>query len=247
MTSKAATVCFSWLNNTNYLEWALRMEAVLICAGLWQMIDIIIDETGKDAATIAKGIKAAIDGQATDKMNEARAEIILRVDDGQLAHCMKSRDPREIWVTLEQVHCAAGFATNLALCRRFLTMKKTDSQTMQAWIGQAGTDITDQNKILALTIGLLSSYDSVIINFDSTSSNLLTLNHVISRLLNEEICQIASGGNSTKSDDDVQDEAMAVTSAKSCKLKLITANPDVICFFCNKKGHYKSDCPERLA
>ena len=80
---------------------------------------------------------------------------------------------------------------------------------------------------------LFRSYDSVIINFDSTPSDLLTLNHVISRLLNEEIRQIASGGNSIKSGDDVQDEAMAVTGAKSRKSKLTTANPDVTCFFCS--------------
>ncbi|PPQ97142.1 hypothetical protein CVT26_000628 [Gymnopilus dilepis] len=170
MTSETSSVHFGQLNDTNYAE-SMRMEAVLVRAGLLQMIDVVIDKTGKDATTIVKDIKAAIDARAADKMNEARAEIILRVEDGQLAHYMKSRDPREIWATLERVHHAAGFATNLALCWRFLTMKKTDSQTMQAWIGQvqalafwlgqAGTDVTNQDKILALTMGLPSSYDSV--------------------------------------------------------------------------------------
>ena len=47
-------------------------------------------------------------------MAEARAEIILRVEDGQLVH-MASRDPMEIWQTLERIHQAAGFATSLSL------------------------------------------------------------------------------------------------------------------------------------
>ena len=47
-------------------------------------------------------------------MDEARAERILCVEDGQLSH-MRSQDPLEIWETLERVHCVAGFATSLAL------------------------------------------------------------------------------------------------------------------------------------
>ena len=112
----------------------------------------------------------------------------MRVNDGQLAH-MHSADPMEIWDTLERVHRAAGFATSLALQRRFLTGKKTDDQSMQSWIGQvqslafqmahARIAITDQDRILALTMGLPGTYDAVIINFDSTPADQLTLNNVI--------------------------------------------------------------------
>ena len=76
-------------------------------------------------------------------------------------------------------------------------MKKAAEQSMQAWIGdiqslafqmrEAGIEVTNQDKILALTMGLPKSYDAVIINFDSTSPELLMLNHIITRLLNEEI------------------------------------------------------------
>ncbi|KAJ7125744.1 hypothetical protein C8R43DRAFT_830390, partial [Mycena crocata] len=46
------------------------------------------------------------------KMAEARAEMILRVEDGQLAH-MTSRDPMVVWETLERTHRAPGFAMQL--------------------------------------------------------------------------------------------------------------------------------------
>jgi len=191
------------------------------------------------------------------KMNEARAEIILRLEDGQLSHCLRSNDPREIWLVLEGVHRAAGFATSLALRRKFLTLKKAPSETMQSWIGQiqalgfrleqAGITVSDQDKILALTMGLPSSYDAVIINFDSTPSDQLTLSHVISRLLNEEVRQ-TSGQPSNPDDtsEEVRDEAMAVTGRGGRRAGGGTAS-DVVCFFCDKKGHYKSDCPDRLA
>ena len=86
---------------------------------------------------------------------------------------------------------------------------------MQAWIGQiqAGITVSDQDKNLALTMGLPSSYDAIIINFNSTPSNQLTLSHVISRLLNEEVHQIlgtqsSNPGNALEVHHD--DEAMAV-------------------------------------
>ncbi|KDR81147.1 hypothetical protein GALMADRAFT_16886, partial [Galerina marginata CBS 339.88] len=153
---------FTRLNDTNYAEWALRMEAVLIRAGLWSTIDI------------------------------------------------------------QSVHRAAGFATSLALRRKFLTMKKTKTQTMQAWIAdvqglafrleQAGIDVADQDKILALTMGLSPSYDAVIINFDATPSDQLSLTHVIARLLNEEVRQAKPDGDDDSKDE--PDEAMAVTRGR---------------------------------
>ncbi len=72
---------------------------------------------------------------------------------------------------------------------------------------QAGIIVNDQDKILALTMGLPSTYDAVIINFDSTPTDQLTLTHVISRLLNEEVRQLSGD----RSDAEIQDEAMVVT------------------------------------
>ena len=157
------------------------------------------------------------------KMNEAQAKIILHLEGGQLSHCLQTNDPHAIWLVLEGVHHAAGFATSLALCQKFLTLKKTPSNTMQAWIGQiqalvfrleqAGITVSDQDKILALTMGLPSSYDVVIINFDSTPSDQLTLSHMISCLLNEEVCQIlGTQSSSPSSAPEVHhdDKAMAV-------------------------------------
>ena len=42
------TVRFPQLNPTNYAEWALRMEAILICGGFWDLITG--DEKLEDAA-----------------------------------------------------------------------------------------------------------------------------------------------------------------------------------------------------
>ena len=234
-TTSLGSISMKRLNDSNYPEWAIRMEAILVRESLWSLVKPTAEEKDK---------------RTQEKMARARAEMILRVEDNQLVH-MISPDPIQIWLTLERVHQAAGFATSLSLRRKFLTAKKSDSQTMQAWIGQiqglafrmehAKIAVTDQDKILAITMGLPPSFDNVIINFDSMSPETLTLDLVISRLLNEEVRQITTAP-SVKEDDQIKmelDEAMAVSCSKPIS--------EVLCFFCDKKGHYKSDCPERKA
>src|SRR6202023_24965 len=198
MMADTETIRLARLNDSNYAEWAVRMEAILVKKGLWSVVRVMVDEKGKTASTIAVEQQKKIAERDSAKMEEARAELILRVDDGQLSH-MRCNDPMEIWETLERVHRAAGFATSLALRRKFLMTKKDATQSMQAWIGhiqslafrmvEAGISVTDQDRILALTMGLPSSYDAVIINFDSTPADQLTLNNVTVRLLNEELRQ----------------------------------------------------------
>lgn len=95
---------------------------------------------------------------------------------------------------------------------------------MQAWIGyiqglafqmeNANIIVTDQDKILAITMGLPSSYDNVIINFDSMIPDTLTLDLVITHLLNEEVQQITQPSPIPVKQEDSDDLAMAVSHAK---------------------------------
>jgi Zinc knuckle len=90
-------------------------------------------------------------------------------------------------------------------------------------------------------MGLPPSFDNVIINFDFMSPKTLTLDLVIACLLNEEVWQITATPL-LKEDDQIKmelDEVMAVSHAKTIS--------EVLCFFCDAKGHYKSDCPEQKA
>ena len=125
---------------------------------------------------------------------------------------------------------------------------------MQVWIGhiqglafhmeQSGIDVSDQDKILALKMGLPPSYDPVIINFNATPSELLTLNNVVACLLNEEVRQTGSS-NIAKAPEE-HDEAMVVSGrGKGGRGAWNTAGADITCFFCDGKGNFKLDCPEK--
>jgi hypothetical protein len=119
-TTSLRSILMKRLNNSNYPEWAIRMEAILVREGLWSLVKPTAEEKDKCIQ---------------DKMAHAQAEMILCVEDNQLVH-MISPDPMEIWLILQHIHQAAGFATSLSLHRKFLTAKKSDHQIMQAWIGQ---------------------------------------------------------------------------------------------------------------
>ncbi|KAG6807942.1 hypothetical protein H0H92_005936, partial [Tricholoma furcatifolium] len=116
MTSFDGVIRFARLDHTNYVEWSMRMEATLVRQGYW---DLITEEA-----------------QTTDKkkMVEARALLILGVEDSQLPH-MTNPNPKVIWETLGKVHRARGFGSRLSLRRSFITATKQPSQTMEAWIG----------------------------------------------------------------------------------------------------------------
>lgn len=251
---------FPKLNDSNYASWSIMMEAELIRKSLWtNIVEMVIDiEKKPDEKKTTDEIKAEFESmkskRKSDKMAQARSEMILRVDPGQLSH-MTSKDPMEIWEKLKNVHRGRGFATSLALKRKFLTSKKGRTQTMQAWVGNiraqafememAGIDVNEQDVILALTLGLSSSYDAIIISFDGMDPEKLTVDAVITRLLNEETRQ--SGGRThtstpTHHNHSVDDDsALAVMHTSRHPLSEIT------CFFCTKKGHFRSDCPDRKA
>jgi hypothetical protein len=81
-------------------------------------------------------------------------------------------------------------------------------------------------------------FDNVIINFDPMSPETLTLDLVIAHLFNEEVQQITAAPL-LKEDNQIKmehNEAMAVSCANTIS--------EFLCFFCDTKGYYKSDCPE---
>lgn len=230
MSDKAPA--FALLDETNYHEWAFFMEAVLIRKDLLGIVEGTV--TQPLGSPNSKAVKAFV-----HKQKLTRAEIILRVSPSQLPH-VRNPDPKVIWDNLRALHQSRGFASRLSLRRRFITMKKGDTQSIQSWIAdirrvafqlsEIDVSVPDEDIILVLTAGLPPSYDSFIISLDAVSPDLLTLDFVISRLLNEEARQGIPAADSPS-------VAMAATRVKT-PLEKIT------CFKCQKKGHYQSHCPD---
>jgi hypothetical protein len=216
------------------------MEAILTKKDLHSVVFHTIPK-----GTTAEKIKEILDERDATKMASARAELIIHVSDDQLVH-MRSMDPREIWQTLERVHVTQGFATSLSLRRQFLTGRKNESESISTWIGRvqtlayrlqdAGIDVSDQDKILALTLGLPAKYEAVIINFDATPTDQLTWNAVVTRLLNEEVRQEYTPPG---------DHEGALVAAIAHSSRPSRPLSEINCHLCDEKGHYKANCPLR--
>jgi hypothetical protein len=247
MASDDKTPHFPLLNNTNYSEWSIHMEAELIRKGLWELVLCKVEKSGKDASEITAEIEKVKAKRSAKKMAEACAKIILRVEGLQLAH-MRNWDPMAIWEALAQVHRVRGLAMRLALWQKFLMTVKGSAETMSAWVGcvksmsfmleDIGVMVTDEDRILALTMGLNTMYDSFVISLDSTPTTDLTLNYVVHHMLNEEVHR-----------DNCMKEGVAhkkVTEGRNLESVAMTAMIGACtCCHCGKVGHVRAFCKEK--
>lgn len=212
------------------------MHALLVRKGV---ADVVTGKTPKPTGTNTPAVRNWI-----KKAEEGLAEIILNVEPSQLPHCRKDT-AAEVWDNLKSIYQSRGFGTRMAFRRRFFYMRMSEGQSMASWISdvrratflltEVGAKIDDEDTMLVLTNGLPSSYETLVVNLDTTPESTLTLDYVIQRLLNEESHQessttYGSGGEA----------ALAAYGKARGKtpLEMIT------CFLCGKKGHYKSNCPE---
>jgi hypothetical protein len=224
------------------------MEADLVDKGLWEYVFTEVVKPEGDTNSAKKAI-----AEYEMMLRQARARMIRRVTAGQLPH-MKDPDPRKVWAELRRVHRAGGFGSKLAMRRRFINakMKLDDSreiaESMASWIGRVkgmrfeleavGVNVADEDVILVLTNGLPETYNPFVIALDGARPEDITLQNVIVRLANEEGRQ---GIDIVKKEEEIAklgESALAVTKNRRDR-------SEIICFGCGKKGHFRSQCPER--
>lgn len=248
-----------------YGEWSQMVHAEAIIDGH----DGVIFVSGKDAAEL----KSKLAARDTTKFAAAKAFLVMRVMPSQLVH-MQASDPREVWLSLERIHRALGLSTRIGYRRSFLTARKGDDQSMQAWVTEvrrlaqllesAGVDVDDEDVILVLTMGLPETYSPVVVSLDATHPDVLTVDFVIARLLNEEKRQAQlltpdvpnnvaltahhsmRGGPAGRGGmrggmrggfGGGMGRGVGSPPAQPASLAHIT------CFYCGEKGHYQMNCP----
>ncbi|KAG5732822.1 hypothetical protein E4T56_gene2752 [Termitomyces sp. T112] len=218
------SICFPHLSHMNYVNWAMHMEAVLVCQGYWDLFEekvLLEEKEGLEVKRIKK------------RMAETRATLILGEN-------------------LAKVHHTHGFSSHLALHCAFITASIKEGQTMEAWIREVcsianhltAIDIftSDENIIIVLTASLPPSYETIIISLDAIKPEELTLNFVITCLLNEESHQNLTDTTTTATMLESEGEkpgldAMAVTNKTGSTMT---------CFYCGSIGHFTASCKTRL-
>ena len=152
-----------------------------------------------------------------------------------------------VWNSLTSVHRARRFGSRLQLRRNFITASMKEGQAMESWIGEVqglanqlkaiDVDVSDEDMIVVLTAGLPTSYTPIAISFNALESTKLTLDFVITCLLNEEGHQTVPSFTSVnvKTEDSDVNTALNISKFRS----------DIQCFYCLLKGHYSSVCPQK--
>ncbi|THH30569.1 hypothetical protein EUX98_g3640 [Antrodiella citrinella] len=161
---------FDKLNETNYAEWTMLMEALLTRKGLWEIA------TGDISRPMGSPNSTAIKSYVR-KAAEARAEIVLHIEPSQLPHVCDP-DVTLVWATLKSVHQSRGFGTCMSCRRTFFSMRMDPDILMSRWIAkvrratfllqEVGGAVTDEDTIVILTNRLLRSYESIIISVMDT-------------------------------------------------------------------------------
>jgi hypothetical protein len=230
----------------NYLNWKIFMEAHLISKKLFDYVD------GSHPRPMGSANHKPV--VAFEKKSRlAYAEIIKHLDPSQYPHAT-SRDPVLIWRTLEQIHMARGFGSRQALMRQFVNTRYVEDQSIEKWISDIrqqsnvllslGADITDQWIILVLTNGLPNRYHSFVQSLDAVAPELLTLDYVISRIINAAAIHHVEGPP-----NDDEPVAMAARfkdyKARSQGSRALNKLVDsqIRCHRCQGFGHLKINCP----
>jgi hypothetical protein len=236
---------FLLLSDANYTEWAMQMEAELIEKGLWEQVFVELDVNGKTVQEIESEWVKAVAKRNAKKMGEARARMITRVETSQLVH-MREQDPMVIWAKLAVTHQVRGLATRLAKCCKFLTVAKGNEESITSWASRVkgmafdlediGGMVTDEDIMIVLTMGLNKEYDHFVASIDATPTQELTVDYVVTRMLNEET-QYADKG-STYANEALVANVVNTKSQTDYNKKYGGRK----CWQCDKASHVRSEC-----
>lgn len=264
---------FDKLNETNYDDWKIQMEALLEEKGLFGVVSgrDIMPTTGPNS----KGVKTFL-----EKQRLARSKIILAIEPSQLPHVRKEENPFVIWQNLTRIHRARGLGVLLTMRMDFLKMSIPPGSTIASYVAsirhaayrleecyQAEEDdsvslsitspsipttrppiVSDLDKISVLLNGLPPAYQPVIVNITGIPLSSLAFEDVVTRLMNEEgRLRIISPTTSSDSHDITQQAYAAMPASKGKSYTSKSAPPKdmskVRCYKCGGVGHIRPQCP----
>jgi hypothetical protein len=149
------------LSNSNYFNWKFRMEMFLTKEKLWDYVH-------------KEGTAAEIVKEEWIKSNaEARAVIVLCVDDSQLNIVRNAQSAFETWKKLKEHHEKNTLTSRVHLMRRICSLSLNEGGNLQIHIDKmlelfqklkdlGETGVTDKWIIAMMLSSLPTSYDSLI-------------------------------------------------------------------------------------
>ena len=234
MASETSSPKFKPLSNSNYTEWSGEMKAWLMKLGYWKLV------AGKE-------LKPMKDADALDKWEakaeKAAGEIYLAVENDQRVHFRNcEEDPVQMWNLLEKAHVQRKPGARFNAYDDLFSIQKNDDETLvdlavriEKAIGNIKNlrpkeftieKLDDELQCMALIRALPEEYSHF-------STSLLLLDS----LDKDKILQ------AFRSEELNRQKRIETANRVKANDANNTRRPGV-CHYCQKKGHWKFDCPE---
>lgn len=212
---------------------------------------------GKDLWEVVES--GAQDDSDKKKDRKAIAAIGLRVKKHHLNTVEKAGTAKSLWETFQATYKANSNANRIAFRKQLNTLKKLPSEPITKYVDRAktiwsdltatGTEMPETEVTLLILTGLPKEYE-VVATVLETSSEEVKIDAIIPHLLSVE-----QRSNSTLDSVSVyaaRDErrpharAQQRSTGAPAQDRTYRRFPATKCFYCNKLGHIKADCRQRI-
>lgn len=214
----------------NYSTWKYRINSILDDRDLLQYVEddfeiITLHSTDKEYRKHAK------------EERKCKSLLIKHVGDDQLEHIKEKQSAKEIYDTLQGIYERKSISGQILLRRKLINMKYTENENINHYLLEfekvvselkaIGAKPEEMDLICQLLVTLPSSFDPLVTALETLNPELLRMDFVKSRLIDEynkrQCRNMKSHGNSH---DQVAMSAIQLT-----------------CYNCGKDGHKRYSCP----
>lgn len=216
-------------NGTNYNDWKYRIDIILEEKELMEYVQEDLDEILFEAPMdeSRKHIK---------KEKKCKSLLVKHIADDQLEYVKDKTNAKDMYEALRAVFERESIAGQLLLRKKLITMKYDDNGDMTGHILKfdkivrklkaVGAKMEKLDLICHLLLTLPKSYEGLVTALETMHPELLNMEFVKSRLLDENNKRFGGNGNHTKFGESVA---------------MITSN-EYRCHNCGRIGHKRSEC-----
>src|ERR1700712_1035330 len=235
--------------SSNWNLWSIRMEAVLIEKGYYEIMTTdpskINDYTAED--------KIKYQNLAL----KATAQIRLSLGNGPLIQTKNITNPFTLWATLANLYEPKGFSSEFLICKELFSTTLIKSGNLETYLSKI-RQLTDELKVKKLEIpskvviawvlnNLTPEYDYTVAIITQTmrgdDKNTINLDDIFSYLLDES--RRLNSKNLEKSKElALSTNSSSINNSNNFKNKPKKSkfNSSKNCTYCNKNGHTKDRC-----
>lgn len=239
-------------NGSNFQLWKYQMDIIFRAE---KLSDVINGTTGRPEET------GEPQNQWDEKNSKAMLLISTSMEFDQLQVIMSCKTAPLMWTRLKSIHEQRSAINKVTLKQHFFNYKMSDSDSIASHISkiesmaQALADVEepigDIDKIAKVLGSLPVKFNSFVTAWDSYAEEKQTFDNLTIRLLKEE---------QSLNQTDEMTSAFAAVNVSCSKYKGLSDSnnqsnsqfkknnkKNFECYFCHKKGHFKSECRKRLA